>query len=337
MNTMALCDRFERDGILQIERGQPLDPHFDDCASCTTARHKYECILAAMPHAEPEVHPPIGWQARVLRASEASEQPARRKAPASRPIAPEIALSFGVAALVIAGGLGVGRGDVAVDVTGEPALEPRVTVLENEPDTILPTPDLSTPESRALAVPTGDGNENAEPPRAPKPVAPAPNVAPSRQEEPAPTPAPEARTEPEARSEAKTPSPVPAPNVAPAPAPSPARTYVPKIVRPAKLYGFDLKYPRMASLARVQGEVSVQCTIRSDGRNTNCRILRGLPFLDEPILQALRASRSDPITVDGRPVDNSDHIWLISIVLRDTPDAPTNSRNVPIVRWKTGL
>ncbi|MDC3954687.1 TonB family protein [Polyangium jinanense] len=338
MNTMALCDRFERDGILQIERGQPLDPHFDDCTVCTTARRKYERILAALPHAEPEVQPPIGWQARVLRASDTRENPARQKAPASRPIAPEIAFSFGVAALVIAGGLGVGRRDVAVDVTGEPVVEPKVTVLENAPDTVLPTPELPAPESRALAVPTGDGNENAEPPRAPKPVAPAPPKAPSRQEEPAPSPAPETRAEPETRTEVKAPSPKPAPNVAPAPTPNPARSsYVPKIVRPAKLNGFDLKYPRMALLARVQGEVSVQCTIRSDGRNTNCRILRGLPFLDEAILQALSASRSDPITVDGRPVDNSDHIWLISIVLRDPPDPVTNSRGMPIVRFKTGI
>lgn len=31
--------------------------------------------------------------------------------------------------------------------------------------------------------------------------------------------------------------------------------------------------------------------------------------------------------------DERDYIWLISVVLRDTP----NSRGMPIVRWKTGL
>ncbi|MDI1443348.1 energy transducer TonB [Polyangium sp. 6x1] len=329
---MASCDRFERDGILQIERGQTLDPHFDDCASCTTARRKYERILAALPHAEPEVQPPIGWQARVLRASDASKAPARPKAPASRPLAPEIAFSFGVAALVIAGSLGVGNRDVTVEVTGEPVVEAKVMVLEAEPD-----PLFATPEPRALAVPTGDGNENAERPPAPRPVAPAPPKATPPQDEPVPPPAPEVRAEPDTRSEAKAPAPETKANVEEPQKPSRTPTYVPKIVRPAKLYGFHLKYPRMAMRAGVQGEVSVQCTIRADGRNTNCRILRGLPFLDEAILQALSASRSDPITVDGRPVDNSDHIWLISIVIRDPPDPGTNARGMPIVRFKTGI
>ncbi|HVK66482.1 MAG TPA: TonB family protein [Polyangium sp.] len=332
MNTMAMCDRFERDGILQVERRQPLDPHFADCTACTTAQRKYERILAALPHAEPDVQPPIGWQARVLRASDTNAEPAPRKTPASRPLAPEIAFSFGVAALLLASGLGVGSRDVAVDVTGEPVVEPRITVLENEPDTILPTP-----EPRALAVPTGDGNENAEPPRAPRSIAPAPPRAPSRQEGPAPPPAPENRAEPETHNEAKAPAPEPATKVEPIQASSHARSYAPRIVRPAKLYGFDLKYPRMAAYERVQGEVSVQCTIRADGRNTNCKILRGLPFLDEPVLQALSASRSEPITVDGRPVDNSDHIWRISITLREGTDQPATARGVPLVRWKNGI
>lgn len=329
MNTTAICDRFERDGILRIERGEPLDPHFDDCSSCADARHKYERILAAMPHAEPDVAPMIGWQARVLRASDTSEGQARRKAPATRPLAPELALSIGVAALLVAGSVGVGGRDVDVDVTGESvAVEPKITVLEGEPDTILPTPEL-----RALAVPTGDDNENAERPRAPRPVAPAPLRAPSRDDETPRPPAPERVMTPDAPHVA--PAEAPATKVEEAPAPR-ARSAAPKIVRPAKLYGFDLKYPRAAAQERVQGEVTVQCTVHTDGRNTNCRVLKGLPFLDEPVLRALSASRSDPITVDGKPVDNSDHIWRISISLREV-DQPMTARGVPIVRWKNGI
>jgi TonB family protein len=85
--------------------------------------------------------------------------------------------------------------------------------------------------------------------------------------------------------------------------------------------------------AKVQGETSVQCTIRSDGRNTNCRVLKGLPYLDSAVIRAVEAARSEPIRVNGRAVDHSDHIWHITIKLREIVDDRTSARGLPNLNW----
>jgi TonB family protein len=106
-----------------------------------------------------------------------------------------------------------------------------------------------------------------------------------------------------------------------------------QVTRPDKLYGLAIKYPPSAMKAKIQGETSVQCTIRSDGRNTNCRILKGLPYIDEAVIRAVEAARSEPIKVNGQPVDHSDHIWHITITLREIVDDRTSARALPILNW----
>ncbi len=73
MNTNRICDRFEREGILRIERGLSLDTHFDTCTECDVARHKYQALLGALPLSQPDVLPPPAWQSRVLRAAADSD------------------------------------------------------------------------------------------------------------------------------------------------------------------------------------------------------------------------------------------------------------------------
>jgi len=333
MNTTALCDRFEREAILRIERGEPLDPHFDDCAPCIDARRKHERILAALPDAAPWANLPIGWQARVLAATGAEKERAPRRTFAPRPFAPEVLASVCVALALVAGSVELGSRDVSVDVTGEPAPEPRLAVVEMEaPETPLVE---AVPEERV--APTGDGDvkTNDARPLAPRPVAPAPLRRPREIDEPLAPPPPAPPLLRNLIAEAHVIAPVEAPDEPAQAATQPAPAH--RVARPNKLYGFSLKYPRRAMQMEIQGEVSAQCTVRRDGRNTNCRILNGLPFLDEPVLEALRASRSDPIRVDGKPVDNSDHIWRISITLRDPTEQPMMSRNVPVIRWKNGI
>jgi hypothetical protein len=44
----APCDRFEREGLLRLEQGLPLDPHFDTCERCLAARAEYEWLQGGM-------------------------------------------------------------------------------------------------------------------------------------------------------------------------------------------------------------------------------------------------------------------------------------------------
>jgi hypothetical protein len=72
------CDRFERVGLLQGERGAALDEHFATCPDCLAERAAYERLQQELAVA-PEKEPPIGWQSRVWATIEE-----RRKARSSR-------------------------------------------------------------------------------------------------------------------------------------------------------------------------------------------------------------------------------------------------------------
>jgi protein TonB len=319
MNAHVHCEKFERDGVLSIERGAQLDPHFAACPDCKEAVEKYGKILEALPLAAPKTRAPIGWQARVLQKTQAAEAATRE----TRTGMPE-ALGFVLAAAMLAvAWLGASR-DLPgedVDATADVHAKPETPVVVESP--IGPDPDRS-------GLPEDEAQKPLQ--KTPAPVAPAPRMP--RKEE-----APPMRAAPEEMRNAPSPAkaaPLAAgPDTAPmdeAAAKAPGTAH--KVERPKALYGFHLDYPRAAIDQRIEGETSVQCTIRSDGRNTNCRVLKSLPFLDEPVLRALAASRSDPIKVDGRPVDNSDHIWHISFKFREPTEHQTTARGVPIVTWK---
>jgi hypothetical protein len=76
----APCDRFEREGLLRLEQGLPLDPHFDTCADCRAARAEYERLHAGI-HDLGRAHTGrADWQARVWAGvAGAGERRARRR------------------------------------------------------------------------------------------------------------------------------------------------------------------------------------------------------------------------------------------------------------------
>jgi TonB family protein len=61
-------------------------------------------------------------------------------------------------------------------------------------------------------------------------------------------------------------------------------------------------YSNEARIAKVEGTVLARCTITTSGSVTNCRIIKGLPFMDAPVLDALRQQRYTPVTFNGAPV-----------------------------------
>ena len=62
---MTRCERFEREGLLRIEQGLPLDPHFDSCPDCLEARRAYTRLTHEIAELDATVEPLAGWQERV--------------------------------------------------------------------------------------------------------------------------------------------------------------------------------------------------------------------------------------------------------------------------------
>jgi periplasmic protein TonB len=71
---------------------------------------------------------------------------------------------------------------------------------------------------------------------------------------------------------------------------------------PRLLSGPEPEYPAEAARAHVGGTLLVRCLVTAEGRVEDCRILRGLPFLEEPVLRALRARRYLPALSEGHAV-----------------------------------
>jgi serine/threonine-protein kinase len=72
--------------------------------------------------------------------------------------------------------------------------------------------------------------------------------------------------------------------------------------RPVELQGKDIVYTREALAARVEGTMLVKCVITKAGAVENCRVIKGLPHMNEAVVQALRSRTYRPITLQGKPV-----------------------------------
>ena len=72
--------------------------------------------------------------------------------------------------------------------------------------------------------------------------------------------------------------------------------------RPQLMGGPQPVFPREALEARVEGTLLAKCVITTEGALTGCRIIKSLPFLDEPVLKALAQQRYTPVSFQGRPV-----------------------------------
>ncbi len=61
-------------------------------------------------------------------------------------------------------------------------------------------------------------------------------------------------------------------------------------------------YTREAAAARITGKVILKCVITVDGSLKDCKIIKGLPFMDQAVLDALHKWKYTPVTFQGRPV-----------------------------------
>ncbi len=54
--------------------------------------------------------------------------------------------------------------------------------------------------------------------------------------------------------------------------------------------------------ARVSGVIIARCTVTREGSVENCRIIKGLPLMDEAVVEALTTRHYRPVHFQGRPV-----------------------------------
>lgn len=97
-------------------------------------------------------------------------------------------------------------------------------------------------------------------------------------------------------------APNPQPGAAAAPAAPAVLPFGPEMTRPTLLSGSDLVPPREALVAGVSGTVIAKCTITTEGTLRNCRIIKGLPYLDKAMLDMLATRRYSPVIYQGKPV-----------------------------------
>ncbi len=70
------CKRFENEGLLALERGEPLDTHFSQCEICIEERRKYDSLKTQLSQSTPHKSPSKGWEEKVFEQiqTEAKEQ-----------------------------------------------------------------------------------------------------------------------------------------------------------------------------------------------------------------------------------------------------------------------
>ncbi|MFB1479641.1 TonB family protein [Corallococcus sp. RDP092CA] len=74
---------------------------------------------------------------------------------------------------------------------------------------------------------------------------------------------------------------------------------------PRLLSGSQFSYTLEARRAGVEGMIIAKCVITTEGRVRDCRIIKGLPFMDDAVLETLSSRRYQPLTFQGRPVNVS--------------------------------
>lgn len=76
---MSACQRFEREGLRQLERGTRLDDHFRSCPDCRAAWAAHSRLRRRIADLGGGVEPPAGWQRRVwARIAQGERRPSRR-------------------------------------------------------------------------------------------------------------------------------------------------------------------------------------------------------------------------------------------------------------------
>lgn len=171
------------------------------------------------------------------------------------------------------------------------------------------TSALPAPEPIAEVAPA----PAAEP--APAPVAKA--ERPKAVKRAAPRPAPATAVKTEAKPEARTPVAARAPELRrPQPeapgAGEPVAFEPSAMTRPQRVSGREPQLTAEAQAERVRGTALVRCVVTREGQVTRCRLLNGLPYMEQELLEALSTWRVTPVMAQGKPLD-VDYTFVVRI------------------------
>jgi len=72
---------------------------------------------------------------------------------------------------------------------------------------------------------------------------------------------------------------------------------------PSMISGPAPEYTQEALDRGIEGTMSVRCIVTVAGQVQNCKVLKGLPYMDSAVLRALQSRKYKPATAEGRPVD----------------------------------
>jgi TonB family protein len=75
----------------------------------------------------------------------------------------------------------------------------------------------------------------------------------------------------------------------------------PPIERPKRVGGQPPVYTLEAMKQRVQGTFIAKCVITEQGDLTECCVVKGLPYMDEAVLAALKTWKYTPVMFQGQP------------------------------------
>jgi len=88
-----------------------------------------------------------------------------------------------------------------------------------------------------------------------------------------------------------------------APPPPPQVVRVGGVIRePKKVKDVAPVYPNIAMAAKIQGVVILECQLSPQGRVESVKVLRSMPTLDEPAVEAVRQWVYTPTLINGVPV-----------------------------------
>jgi protein TonB len=77
-------------------------------------------------------------------------------------------------------------------------------------------------------------------------------------------------------------------------------------MRPPELLSSPtIELPREALLAQVEGMLIAKCVITQQGEVEDCRVIKGLPHMDDTVVSALEERRYRPVVYQGRAVSVS--------------------------------
>lgn len=87
-----------------------------------------------------------------------------------------------------------------------------------------------------------------------------------------------------------------------------------RMTPPQRLSGPDPAYTALALEHEVEGSMAVRCVVTEQGMVRACRVVKGLPYMDAAVVQALERRRYTPARIAGQPVA-VDYVFRIELRL----------------------